>query len=216
PAELRADLDTIAASLASHGSAELGANRLDPLRRAIDVFGSHLATLDLRQNSDVHEAVIAELLAKAGVAPDYAKLAESLRVAVLETELKSPRLLHSPHLDYSPRVVSELEILSAAAEVRARYGAQALPNYVISKCQSVSDLLEVGVLLKEVGLLKGTTLALNIIPLFETIDDLTRCGDIMRTAFDVPCYRAMLESHGNWQEVMLGYSDSNKDGGYLA
>ena len=216
PAELRIDLDTIAASLASHGSAELGTNRLDPLRRAVDVFGFNLATLDLRQNSDVHEAVIAELLAKAGVTADYTKLAEGQRVAVLETELKSPRLLHSPHLVYSPRAVSELEILSAAAEVRARYGAQALPNYVISKCQSVSDLLEVAVLLKEVGLLKGTTLALNVIPLFETIDDLARCDDIMRTAFDVACYRAMLESRGNWQEVMLGYSDSNKDGGYLA
>ena len=216
PEELAADLDIIAASLASHGAAPLAANRLDPLRRAIDVFGFHLATLDLRQNSDVHEAVIAELLAKVDVTPDYAKLSEAQRVALLEAELASPRLLYSPHLDYSPRLRSELEILSAAADVHARYGAQALPNYVISKCQSVSDLLEVAVLLKEAGLVRGRALALNIVPLFETIDDLARCGKIMQTAFEVPCYRAMLKGRGDWQEVMLGYSDSNKDGGYLA
>ena len=103
-----------------------------------------------------------------------------------------------------------------AAVVHAHYGAAALPNYVISKCQSASDLLEVAVLLKEAGLLRGTALAVNIVPLFETIDDLKRCGDIMRAAFGVPAYRAMVAGRGDWQEVMLGYSDSNKDGGYLA
>src|SRR5262249_48830810 len=92
----------------------------------------------------------------------------------------------------------------------------ALPNYVISKCQSVSDLLEVGILVKEVGLLRGRELALNIVPLFETIDDLRRAAQIMRAAFAVPCYRAWLAERDDWQEVMLGYSDSNKDGGYLA
>jgi phosphoenolpyruvate carboxylase len=80
----------------------------------------------------------------------------------------------------------------------------------------VSDLLEVGIMLKEVGLVRGRELALNIIPLFETIDDLRRAADTMRAAFALPCYRAWLAGRGNWQEVMLGYSDSNKDGGYLA
>src|SRR6185295_8321028 len=120
-----------------------------------------------------------------------------------------------PHLAYSPRVVSELAIVRAAADIHARYGAAALPNYVISKCQSASDLLEVAVLLKEVGLLRGTALAVNIIPLFETIDDLERCGDVMRQAFELPIYRSMIAGRNDWQEVMLGYSDSNKDGGYL-
>src|SRR4029453_510598 len=214
-AELRADLDTIAASLGAHGATPLAAGRLDPLRRAVDVFGFHLAVLDLRQNSDVHEAVVAELLARAGAAADYARLTEAARVDVLARELAGPRLLASPDLDYSPRVVAELAILRTAADVHTRFGAAALPNYVISKCQSVSDLLEVAVLLKEAGLLRGTDLAVNIIPLFETIDDLARCGDIMRTAFAQPLYRAMVAGRGDWQEVMLGYSDSNKDGGYL-
>jgi len=214
-AEFRADLDVIAASLAAHGGTPLAAGRLDPLRRAVDVFGFHLAVLDLRQNSDVHEEVVGELLERAGVVAGYRSLDEDARVALLTRELAGPRLLTSPHLDYTPRVASELAILRAAADIHARFGAAALPNYVISKCQSASDLLEVAVMLKEVGLLRGTALALNIIPLFETIDDLARCGDIMRASFGVPIYREMVRGRGDWQEVMLGYSDSNKDGGYL-
>jgi phosphoenolpyruvate carboxylase len=215
PEALSADLDTIAVSLATHGATPLAAGRLDPLRRAVDVFGFHLAQLDLRQNSDVHEAVTGELLARAGVVADYAALDEAARVAALADVLASPRLLASPFVDCSARSQSELAIVRAAADVHARFGAAALPNYVISKCQSASDLLEVAVLLKEAGLLRGTALAVNIVPLFETIDDLARCGDIMRAAFGVPVYRAMVAGRGDWQEVMLGYSDSNKDGGYL-
>ena len=214
-AEFRADLDAIAASLATHGATQLAAGRLDPLRRALDVFGFHLAVLDLRQNSDVHEEIVAELTERAGVVADYRRLSERERVELLGRELSGPRPLSSPHLDYSARAVSELEILRTAADIHARFGPSALPNYVISKCQSASDLLAVAVLLKEVGLVRGDALAVNIVPLFETIDDLAHCGDIMRAAFDVPVYRAMIRGRGDWQEVMLGYSDSNKDGGYL-
>jgi phosphoenolpyruvate carboxylase len=216
PRAFRADLDTIAASLATHGAAPLAAGRLNPLRRSVDVFGFHLAELDLRQNSDVHAQVVAELLARADVARDYAGLAEDARVDLLSRELAGPRLLASPHLDYSPRARSELAIVRAAADIHARYGPAALPNYVISKCQAASDLLEVAILLKEAGLVRGTALRVNIVPLFETIDDLARCGDTMGAAFAVPVYRAMVAGRGDWQEVMLGYSDSNKDGGYLA
>ena len=211
----RADLDTIAASLARHGAAPLAARRLDPLRRAVDVFGFHLAALDLRQNSDVHQEVVAELLARAHVADDYCALAEDDRIALLVRELATPRLLHSPFLDYSERVGAELAVLRVAADIHARYGADALPNYVISKCQSVSDLLEAGVLLKEVGLAGVRHLAMNIVPLFETIDDLDGCGATMRAAFALPLYRTLVATRRDWQEVMLGYSDSNKDGGYL-
>ncbi len=216
PDEFVADLDIIRASLATHGASTLAERRLLPLRRAVEVFGFHLASLDLRQNADVHEAVISDLLARAGVAADYPTLPESGRVALLLRELATPRPLHSPHLDYAARTASELAILVAAAEIHRKFGAVAVPNYIISKCQSVSDLLEVGVLLKEVGLAHGGVLAVNIVPLFETIDDLARGGSIMREAFGLPLYRAWLEQRNDWQEVMLGYSDSNKDGGYLA
>jgi phosphoenolpyruvate carboxylase len=215
PGALLSDLATIEASLATHGATPLTAGRLVPLMRAIDVFGFHLAVLDLRQNADVHEAVVGELLARAGVVADYAVLPEDERVALLTRELSGPRLLHSPHIAFSAQVASELAILEVAARIHHRFGAGALPNYVISKCASVSDLLEVAVLLKESGLLQGNSLALNIVPLFETIDDLAHGAAIMDAAFRVPFYRAWLDSRGCLQEVMLGYSDSNKDGGYV-
>jgi phosphoenolpyruvate carboxylase len=215
PDAFRGDLDVIAASLAGHGAADLAAPRLDPLRRAVDVFGFHLAALDLRQNSDVHEAVVAELLASAGTAADYTSLDEPARVALLTRELASPRLLNSPYRPLSERAQGEMAVLRKAAEVHARFGAAALPHYVISKCQSASDLLEVAVLMKEVGLVRGETAAMAIVPLFETIADLAQCGEVMSAAFGVACYRAMVAAQGDWQEVMIGYSDSNKDGGYL-
>ncbi|MGE5171074.1 MAG: phosphoenolpyruvate carboxylase [Rudaea sp.] len=215
PREFRADLDTIAASLARHGATPLAERRLDPLRRAVDVFGFHLAALDLRQNSDVHAAVVGEMLACAAVVSDYAELDEDARVAVLALELATPRPLHSRHLAYSEGVAAELAVLETAADIHARYGAAAVPNYVISKCRSVSDLLEVAVLLKEVGLVRERDAGMNIVPLFETIDDLVSCGATVRQALAQPIYRAFVASRGDWQEVMLGYSDSNKDGGYL-
>ncbi len=213
--ELVAELRTIQTSLATHGASPLAGGRLAPLIRAVEVFGFHLAVLDLRQNSDVHEAVVAELLARSRVCADYRALAPSERVRLLARELASPRPLRSPHLEYSERTNAELAILDAAARIHRRYGAAAVPNYVISKCADVSDLLEVGVLLKEAGLCTGDALAVDIVPLFETIDDLARCAAVMREAFAVPCYRAWLEHRGRRQEVMLGYSDSNKDGGYV-
>jgi len=217
--ELGADLDIIARSLASHGSAALAERRLLPLARAVEVFGFHLASLDLRQNSVVHERVVAELLRLAGVHDDYAALAEPERVSLLTRELGGPRLLYSRHLEYSATLTGELDILQAAAEIHRRFGAVAIQNYIISNCASVSDLLEVGLLLKEVGLLVPAAqprLALNIVPLFETIADLGRCGSIMSAAFALEPYRLWLGARGRVQEIMLGYSDSNKDGGYLS
>jgi phosphoenolpyruvate carboxylase len=215
PAELLADLDVIAASLATHGAGQLAAGRLRLLRRAVSVFGFHLAALDLRQNSDVHAEVVGELLARAGVHSDYAALDEAQRVRLLIAELGNPRLLDTPHVARSPTLQSEIAVLHAAADIHRRFGPAALPHYVISKCQSLSDLLEVAVLLKEVGLLTPNRLAVNIVPLFETIADLGQCGDVMASAFRLPCYQRWLASRGGWQEVMLGYSDSNKDGGFV-
>ena len=215
PAALVADLAIIHASLQAHCAELLATRRLTPLIDAVRTFGFHLASVDLRQNADVHEKVVAELLERAAVASDYLQRSEGDRVALLTAEVRSPRPLVSPHLDYSERTRSELDIVAAAAGIHRRYGPRAIPNYVISKCDSVSDLLEVAVLLKEAGLLRGNDLAVDIVPLFETIDDLARCGSIMRDAFSQAEYRELVKSRGDAQEVMLGYSDSNKDGGYL-
>jgi phosphoenolpyruvate carboxylase len=216
-AELRADLDALYASLLANGSASLAQGRLRLLRRAVDVFGFHLASLDLRQNSDVHERVVAELLQTAGACPDYRSLPEEARVALLLGELQNARPLTSAHLSYGEETTRELEILRVAAEAHRRYGSAAVPHYVISKADGVSDILEVAVLLKEVGLLRPreSRLDVDIVPLFETIGDLQRCGAVMESLFGLAAYRRLLDSRGKLQEVMLGYSDSNKDGGYL-
>jgi phosphoenolpyruvate carboxylase len=159
----------------------------------------------------------AELLERAGV-PGYAALDEHRRVELLARELGSPRPLRSPFVEYSPQAQKELEILAAAAEGRQRFGARAVPHYVISHCDSVSDLLEVGILLREAGLLRpgrAAPLEIDIIPLFESIHDLERCGEVMAQALELPLYRSWVHGRGDEQEVMLGYSDSNKDGGYV-
>ncbi len=216
-AELRADLDILDRSLTVNGSAALAKGRLRHLRRAVDLFGFHLASVDLRQNSDVHERSVAELLAFANPDIRYSDLSEDERITLLLTELQTNRPLASAYADYSEETSSELAILRAAAESRARFGANAVVNCVISKTDGVSDILEVAVLLKEAGLLrpKDGALDLNISPLFETIGDLRNCAATMDRLLSLPAYRRFLDSRGGVQEVMLGYSDSNKDGGFL-
>jgi phosphoenolpyruvate carboxylase len=216
-AEFAADLDVIHRSLEGHGSALLARGRLRRLRSAVKVFGFHLAAVDLRQNSDVHERVVSELFAAARPEVRYASLDEASRVRVLVEELATPRLLSSPYVDYADETRDELEILRTAARMHARYGAACIENYVISKCDSASDVLEVALLLREVGLYRAAdaTLACNIVPLFETIADLRHAAAIMDGLMSIPVYARMLASRGAAQEVMLGYSDSNKDGGYL-
>jgi len=215
--DLKADLDTIHRSLSENGSVDLARGRLRSLRRAIDVFGFHLASLDLRQNSDVHARVMAELLAATATGADYAALGEAARVALLTGELGDRRPLASPYLPYGEETTAQLDLVRVAADAHRRYGRAAMPHYVISKADSVSDILEVAVLLKEGGLLdpREDRLDVDIAPLFETIGDLQRCGRIMDELLGLPAYRRLLASRGNTQEVMLGYSDSNKDGGYL-
>ena len=215
--ELGADLAVLHHSLTANGSATLARGRLRILRRAIDVFGFHLASIDLRQNSDVHERTIGELMEVTCPGTGYAGLSEDRRVALLLAELATARPLISPFVSYSVETNSELAILRAAAVARQRYGSAAVPNYVISKADSASDILEVALLLKEAGLLRPHegTLHLNIVPLFETIADLRNCGRVMDDLLALPQYAQLLESRGGWQEVMLGYSDSNKDGGFL-
>jgi phosphoenolpyruvate carboxylase len=220
PDGLLADLDLVDASLRGNGSAVLADDRLARLREAVRTFGFHLSGLDMRQNSDVHADVVAELLAWAGVHQDYASLEEPDRVDLLVAELGTRRPLVGDGAPLSELARNELDICAAAARAVAVFGPLAVPNYIISMCQSVSDMLEAAVLLKEAGLLDASGdeayHPVSIVPLFETIDDLQRGSSILEAALDLPLYRALVASRGGSQEVMLGYSDSNKDGGYLA
>ncbi len=222
PAALRHDLATLAYALAERGGDMLRTDgSLARLIRAIDAFGFHLAALDLRQNADVHERVVAELLRVAGVEADYMALDEPARIALLRRELAHGRPLSAPWGDYSDEARSELAILRAAAEAHQRYGPASIGIYNISKAESVSDMLEVHTLLKEVGLYRPPTsdgeaphAAIMAVPLFETIGDLENAPRVMTDWFALPEIAALARARGH-QEVMVGYSDSNKDGGYL-
>ncbi len=213
-----ADLRTIDASLrANHGEA-LIAQRLHPLIRAVDVFGFHLATVDLRQSSDKHEEVVAELLAVARIEPKYADLQETAKRALLIRLLNDARPLRVVGTAYSAHAQGELAIFEAARVARARFGKEAIRHYIISHTETVSDLLEVLLLQKEVGLMHGTlddhaTNDLIVVPLFETIEDLRNAAPIMREFYALPGIAQLVQRSGAEQDIMLGYSDSNKDGG---
>ncbi len=215
PAAFRADLRTIAGDLAVHDLATGGA--LARLIRAVDVFGFHLARLDLRQNSDVHERSVGELLRVAGVCDDYAALDEPARINLLRRELANPRPLTGALLPHGEETRGELAILRAAADARARLGEGVIGTTIVSKTASVSDLLEITLLLKEAGLWRpgeAPHASLMVVPLFETIADLEAAPAIMEAYLALPEIAAMACARGH-QEVMVGYSDSNKDGGYL-
>lgn len=228
-AEFTDDLQILVNSLTAHSGSVLVKPRLAMLKRASEIFGFHLATLDMRQSSDVHERVLTELFAHAKVEHCYADLPEEKKVSLLLSELGKPQLLYSPYLTYSDEASSELSILRAAHEIRQRYGARAIRNYIISHTETVSDLLEVFLLQKETGLLRtqwndageqatqspDTVQELMVIPLFETIPDLRCAADIMERLMAIPQVNRLIAQQGMLQEVMLGYSDSNKDGGFL-
>jgi phosphoenolpyruvate carboxylase len=220
--EFLADLRTIEASLLAHHGAALVAQRLHPLIRAVEVFGFHLATVDLRQSSDKHESVVAELLAVAGLEPGYEQLDELAKRELLLKLLNDARPLRVMGTLYSEHSHSELAIFEAAKVMRESFGAQAIRHYIISHTETVSDLLEVLLLQKEVGLMRGTLNAqascdLIVVPLFETIEDLRNAAPIMREFYALPGIRELIaRSQGDQyseQDIMLGYSDSNKDGG---
>ncbi len=246
-AEFAADLQVIDASLQSHRAGVLAGERLQPLMRAVEVFGFHLATVDLRQSSDQHERVVAELLAVARIHPDYAALPEDARRTLLLGLLNDARPLRVMGAAYSAHTQGEIAIFETALRMRQRYGADAIRHCIISHTETVSDLLEVLLLQKETGLMHGTldehetpTLGtvvsslppegaqarlgrpgaapgaradLIVVPLFETIEDLRNAAPIMRAYFALPGIGALLQRSGGEQDIMLGYSDSNKDGG---
>ena len=216
--EFLSDLNTIEISLRAHHAAAVVAPRLAPLTRAVQVFGFHLATVDLRQSSDQHAAVIAELLKVAKIEPDYGALTEDARCALLLRLLDEARPLRVRTAHYSAHSVGELAIFEAAATLLHRFGRESLRHYIISHTEEVSDLLEVLVLLKEVGLVRGAlgegaVADLIVVPLFETIADLRQAAPIMRAFYALPGVAEMIKASGHEQDIMLGYSDSNKDGG---
>jgi phosphoenolpyruvate carboxylase len=218
PDELLADLGVIQAALVDAGAGLVASGRLRSLSRAVEVFRFHLAPLDLRQHSEVHGRVVADIVARATGRRGYQDMPEADRQALLIRELPSARPLVSPHVGYGEETAEALATVNTTARIHARFGAQAIPNYVISMTAAPSDVLEVALLLKEAGLLvpgDEPRSAVNIVPLFETIEDLRGCGAINDQLFSIPYYRKLLESRGDLQQVMLGYSDSNKDGGFL-
>ncbi|MES2986501.1 MAG: phosphoenolpyruvate carboxylase [Pseudomonadota bacterium] len=218
PSEFREELVTVAHALAGEEPGPLATGgALGRLIRAVETFGFHLATLDMRQNSAVHERVVGELLKAGGVCEDYLVLEEDARVALLRRELESPRLLTSPYAEYSEETASELAIVREAAASHRKYGRACISHYIVSMAQSVSDLLEVHLLLKEAGLyIPGNAPRADVmaIPLFETIADLQGAPAIMEGWLAIPEVAHIAATQGH-QEVMIGYSDSNKDGGYL-
>ncbi len=222
------DLRTIEDSLQQYHAGVLAHARLRPLLRAAEVFGFHLATVDLRQSSDKHEEVVAELLAAARIESHYRGLDEGAKRQLLLGLLNDARPLHVPTAQYSAQTRSELDIFIAAHKARALYGAPAIRHYIISHTEAVSDLLEVLVLQKEAGLLRGclndgmvvegkpghaAQCDLIVVPLFETIEDLRNAAPIMREFYALPGVQEMVQASGCEQDIMLGYSDSNKDGG---
>ncbi len=224
PQDFIADLDVLIDSLFKHGAVYLARGRLAYLRRAAEVFGFHLAPLDMRQHSAIHEQTVTELFFHGGGEANYKDLGEATRREVLLAALQAGKPLLGDIDQYGAVAQSELRIMQAAAQIHQRFGRAALPNHIISKTDAVSDMLELALMLQQVGLLEGgkdpvlhvnPVLHINIVPLFETIEDLRGCGPIMDELFAIPYYRKLLNSRGNTQEVMLGYSDSNKDGGYL-
>ena len=218
-AEFLQDLQTIDASLSRHNGEALAVHRLRPLIRAVQVFGFHLATVDLRQSSDKHEEVLADLLRTARIEDNYSSLDEAQRCALLQRLLCDARPLRVVGAQYAPLTASEIAIFEMAHKMLQTYGREAILHYIISHTETVSDLLEVLLLQKEVGLMQGTLdsstsqAQLIVVPLFETIGDLRAAATIMRDYYAVPGVAQLMQRSGGEQDIMLGYSDSNKDGG---
>lgn len=218
--EFLTDLKTIEASLISQNAEALANKRLRGLIRAVEVFGFHLATVDLRQSSDMHEAVLVELLQAAGIESDYSALSEGVKQKLLISLLKDPRPLRVIGQKYSDFALSEIAIFEMAKKIRSQFGADAIRHYIISHTETVSDLLEVLLLQKEVGLMTGVlgkkpVADLIVVPLFETIEDLRNAAPIMRDYYALPGVLSLIKGSGAEQDIMLGYSDSNKDGGIV-
>ncbi|CAG7657154.1 phosphoenolpyruvate carboxylase [Paenibacillus allorhizosphaerae] len=220
PAELMEDLKIIERSLRNHFADFIADSYIAKLIRQVELFGFHLASLDVRQHSKEHESAMTEILQKMSICPNYAELSEEQKIELLTNILNEPRPITSPYLNYSESTKECLDVYRVIQKAQQEFGRQCISSYLISMTQGSSDLLEVLVFGKEAGLYLhnpdgSVTCTLQSVPLFETVDDLHAAPEIMSTLFKIPAYRNSLESANQLQEIMLGYSDSNKDGGVI-
>ncbi|MGT2829418.1 phosphoenolpyruvate carboxylase [Streptococcus hillyeri] len=215
--DFKADLITIKQSLLENKGENLIKGDLAELLEAVRIFGFYLASIDLRQDSSIQEACVAELLKAANIEADYSALSEQDKVALLLTELKDdPRLLSATHVEKSELLEKELAIYQAARELKDKLGEEVIKQHIISHTENVSDMLELAIMLKEVGLVDTERARVQIVPLFETIEDLDRASETMTEYLALDLVKNWISSQNGYQEIMLGYSDSNKDGGYLS
>lgn len=217
PQEFKSDLETIKASLDEDHDQAVTHSFFTQILEAIDVFGFHLATIDMRQDSSVNEACVAELLKSAGICDNYSDLSEKEKVELLLSELENdPRNLHANNKPKSELLQKELKIYKTARQLKDRLGEDVIKQHIISHTESVSDMLEQAIMLKEYNLVDSEKARIQVVPLFETVEDLLNAREIITQYLSFPIVKKWLVSQNNYQEIMLGYSDSNKDGGYLA
>lgn len=215
--EFYQDLLAIRDSLLENKGEYLISGEFVELMQAVEIFGFYLASIDMRQDSSVHEACVAELLASAGINDHYSDLSEDEKCALLLKELEEdPRILSATHAEKSELLEKELSIFKVARKLKDKLGENVIRQTIISHATSVSDMLELAIMLKEVGLVDAQKARVQIVPLFETIEDLDHSEETMRRYFSLPLAKKWIASKDNYQEIMLGYSDSNKDGGYLS
>lgn len=220
PEELIRDLEVIDCSLRHHYADYVADTYIKKTIRQVELFGFHTATLDIRQHSQEHENAMTEILAHMNIVEDYSALSEEDKINLLADLLNDPRPLTSSHFKYSENTHECLEVYRTIYRAQKEYGKNCISSYLISMTRGASDLLEVMVLAKEVGLYRidpdGTVVcSIQSVPLFETIDDLHAAPQIMKRLFDLPVYRRSVLAKNDVQEIMLGYSDSNKDGGVV-
>ena len=217
PQEFKSDLETIKASLDEDHDQAVTHSFFTQILEAIDVFGFHLATIDMRQDSSVNESCVAELLKSAGICDNYSDLSEKEKVELLLSELENdPRNLHANNKPKSELLQKELKIYKTARQLKDRLGEDVIKQHIISHTESVSDMLEQAIMLKEYNLVDSEKARIQVVPLFETVEDLLNAREIITQYLSFPIVKKWLVSQNNYQEIMLGYSDSNKDGGYLA
>jgi len=217
-AELLKDMRMLQHSLLTNKGSAVAAGSLHRFIRQVDVFGLHLATLDCRQHSERHQNALTEVLAHAGVCPDYSKLDEDQRIALLAAELNNPRPLIPAKLDFTPETIETIETFRSISAILQQLSPDAIDSYIISMTRGASDILTALLFAREAGLFQPARgfSRLNIAPLFETGADLAGGAKILEACLRVPVYREHIRLRGNVQEVMIGYSDSNKDVGFLA